>query len=154
MDVDKVDILQDLGNIRFLMRNTAPGEEAREASKRFVEDLAEKIKAKPKSERNPLRAVVPDLLFLARVAELLQGLGAKLKTRVDYMDIMATFCYKALSSRPCLEPVPVTTLSPGRGGQDQALSFLGRKVRKGSWGGLLEGKAQVKAEGLVGLTRF
>lgn len=52
---------EDLGNIRFLMRNTAPGEESREESKKFAEAFMEKQKKKPKSERNPLKSMVPEV---------------------------------------------------------------------------------------------
>jgi hypothetical protein len=168
LDVDKIDIFQDLANVSFLMKNTAPGEEARAASKRFVEDLMEKQKAKvgwgghgtlrthtahtharlsspsiahttssplpcgqPKSERNPLRAIsgeATQLLFLARVAELLQGLGARMGARVEYMDIMAAYCKKAIleASQPRAGP-------PTAGSKWQHLpppaSFVDRKVR-------------------------
>lgn len=130
---------EDLGNIRFLMRNTAPGEESREESKKFAEAFMEKQKKKPKSERNPLKSMVPEVgrgqlmgcvvlwgvvgclicigrihhrpptnppnqpttqvLFLARVTEMLQGLGAKLGVRVPYLHIMACGCKRALLER-------------------------------------------------------
>lgn len=40
---------------------SAPGEESREESKRFAEAFMEKQKLKPKSERNPLKSMVPEV---------------------------------------------------------------------------------------------
>jgi CubicO group peptidase (beta-lactamase class C family) len=85
-------------------------------------------KNKPSGSRNPLKAVVPELLFMARVAEMLQGLGAKLGARVEYLEIMAQYCRKALiedARRQALEmsplvPIPAKALTP---------SFLDRKIR-------------------------
>jgi len=123
MPIDLINVVEDLGNIRFMMRNTSPGAEAREQSKQFMEDFVEKSKRKPKSERNPLKTMVPELLFLARVTEMLQGLGAKLGVRVEYMHIMAASCKRALLQRP--RP----SLSSDSMSSPPALSFLDRKVR-------------------------
>jgi len=125
MPIDLINVVEDLGNIRFMMRNTSPGAEAREQSKQFMDDFVEKSKHKPKSERNPLKTMVPELLFLARVTEMLQGLGAKLGVRVEYMHIMAASCKRALLERPG----PSLSLSSGYLSPPPALSFLDRKVR-------------------------
>lgn len=123
MPIDLVNVVEDLGNIRFMMRDTSPGAEAREQSKQFMEDFVEKQKKKPKRERNPLKTMVPELLFLARVTEMLQGLGAKLGVRVEYMHIMAASCKRALLERPRPPlPSPSDSSSP-------PVSFLDRKVR-------------------------
>ncbi len=128
MPVDKINVVEDLGNIRFMMRNTAPGTEAREQSKQFMEDFVEKNKKKPKSERNPLKTMIPEVLFLARVTEMLQGLGAKLGVRVEYMHIMAAGCKRALLERP-RPALPPSTSSSSLDDPNPALSFLDRKVR-------------------------
>jgi len=71
--------------------------------------------------------VIPELLFLARVTELLQGLGAKLGVRVPFMEIMAEHAKMALMKRPEM-------LSPGKTiplcYPTSALSFLDRKIRR------------------------
>jgi hypothetical protein len=43
------------------MRNTAPGEESREESKKFAEAFMEKQKNKAKADRNPLKSMVPEV---------------------------------------------------------------------------------------------
>lgn len=130
-------------SVRFLMRNTAPPAESRAQNEKFVQDFMATTNAKPKHERNPLRGVVADLLFLARVAELLQGLAAKLGTRVEYMEIMARFCKQAIledaqrrgMQHPLHHPTSTRALlmqpsmgTPRSGPGAAPLSFLDRKV--------------------------
>ena len=63
------------------------------------------------------------MLFLARVTEMLQGLGAKLDVRVPYLHIMACGCKRALLERlPPPSPAAATEPAP-------PLSFLDTKVR-------------------------
>lgn len=108
------------------MRDTSPGVESRAASERFFDEFMAHQNTKPKDERNPLKAMIPDAVFLTRVTELLQGLASKLNTRVEYMDIMARFCKLAI-----IESVPraIAETPEGPIAGRPPISFLDRKVR-------------------------
>ena len=61
--------------------------------------MVEKTKndiAQGDSPSNPLQSMVGELLFFARVTDLLQGLCSKLNVRVNYLEIMANHAKTAL----------------------------------------------------------
>eukprot|EP00730_Choanoeca_flexa_P002996 TRINITY_DN11255_c0_g1_i2.p1 TRINITY_DN11255_c0_g1~~TRINITY_DN11255_c0_g1_i2.p1 ORF type:complete len:1009 (+),score=297.20 TRINITY_DN11255_c0_g1_i2:259-3027(+) len=90
------DPAEDMKNIRFVLRDTAPGKEMRTQFKKFREDVWQKRQQLPKSERNPVEAYPAELLFFFRVTLLLRGLCAVLGVRVRYSTLLAPYAKLAL----------------------------------------------------------
>lgn len=57
----QIDVVEDLSNIRFMLRDTAPTDESRQANLKFMENFAKKMQEKPLSEGNPLKVIVPEV---------------------------------------------------------------------------------------------
>jgi predicted unusual protein kinase regulating ubiquinone biosynthesis (AarF/ABC1/UbiB family) len=93
------DPAEDMKNIRFILRDTAPGKEMRTQFKKFREDVWQKRQQLPKSERNPVEAYPAELLFFFRVTLLLRGLCAVLEVRVRYSTLLAPYAKLALIRR-------------------------------------------------------
>ena len=99
VDTEKMNLFEDLNTVRFMMRETQPMEEAQNENKKFIEKMIEKTKnelAQGGKPSNPLQSMVGELLFFARVTDLLQGLCSKLKVRVNYLEIMGNHARDAL----------------------------------------------------------
>jgi aarF domain-containing kinase len=100
--LNREDPMTDLSNIRFLFRDTAPPEDAREVfkdqSKKWKEQREKFRKANP-GRKSPVDAFPGDLLFFMRVTNLMHGLGARFQVRTPYLAIMAPFARQALLER-------------------------------------------------------
>ena len=72
--------------------------------------------------KTPVDALPGDLLFFARVTDLMQGMGSRMRVRAPYLGIMAPFAKKALVDR---HPPPATLIYP-----NASLSALEEKVRR------------------------
>ena len=68
------DPMEDMKNFRFVLRDTAPSEESRTLSREFREESWKRKQQLPASQRNPVEAWPPDLLFFFRVTLLLKGM--------------------------------------------------------------------------------
>lgn len=90
------DPFEDMKNIRFVLRDTAPGAEMRRDLKKFREDIWQKRQSLPRSQRNPVEAWPPELLFFFRVTLLLRGLCAVLGVRLRYSLVLAPYAQLAL----------------------------------------------------------
>eukprot|EP00049_Salpingoeca_infusionum_P025915 m.22581 g.22581 ORF g.22581 m.22581 type:complete len:1649 (+) comp8401_c0_seq2:477-5423(+) len=90
------DPFEDMKNIRFLLRDTAPGSEMRKDFKKFQEEQWQKRQEMPQSQRNPVEAWPPELLFFLRVTLLLRGLCAVLDVRLKYTSVLAPYAQLAI----------------------------------------------------------
>lgn len=79
------DPMEDMQGMRFVLRDTQPPDESRETSKTFREARWKKRQELPRSERNPVEAWPPDLLFFFRVTLLLKGMCCELGVRLKYV---------------------------------------------------------------------
>jgi hypothetical protein len=78
---------------RFLMRDTAPPDEAKASYNTFKKVI---IKRRAAGKRNPVDAYPGDLLFFMRVTQLLHGLGSLLHVKAAckphfILSILVTF---------------------------------------------------------------
>lgn len=96
LKLKRMDPAEDMKNIRFILRDTAPGAEMRKQFKKFREDVWQKRQQLPKSKRNPVEAYPAELLFFFRVTLLLRGLCAVLGVRVKYSSLLAPYAKLAL----------------------------------------------------------
>ncbi|CAM9148700.1 unnamed protein product, partial [Heterosigma akashiwo] len=89
--LNRFDPAEDMHNTRHMFRDTAPPEEARSAHKKWERKWAKKRRAdyRATGRKNPVDAYPGDLLFFVRATELLHGLGARLRVRVPYIQVIA-----------------------------------------------------------------
>jgi len=125
--LNRFDPGEDMNNTRHMFRDTAPPEEARSAHKKWERKWIKKRKKEYKSSgrKNPVDAYPGDLLFFIRATELLHGLGARLRVRTQYLQIIAPFAKTAL-----LEAVPPSERAKSAIFPMPCLSPLEVKVRK------------------------
>ena len=90
------DPMEDMKNFRFVLRDTRPADEMRKTSRKFVEARWKKRNTLPKSQRNPVEAWPPELLFFFRVTLLLKGMCCELGARLKYMTVLAPYARMAL----------------------------------------------------------
>ncbi|KAG5186168.1 beta-lactamase/transpeptidase-like protein [Tribonema minus] len=121
MVLNRFDPMEDMTNIRFMMRDTAPPDEAKAETQVFKKVMIKRYQA---GKRNPMEAYPGDLLFFMRVTQLLHGLGSRLHVRAKYMDFMAPEAQRALR-----ESVPRAAWASALIYASPALSPLETKVR-------------------------
>lgn len=119
--LNRADPMEDMTNIRFLMRDTAPPDEARAETKRFARVM---VKRRAAGKRNPVDAYPGDVIFFMRLIQLLHGLGSRLHCKSPYMAIMAPYAQRAL-----IEEVPAHLHSTSVIYPTPVLSPLDEKVR-------------------------
>ena len=98
------DPMEDMQGMRFVLRDTQPPDESRETSKTFREARWKERQELPRSERNPVEAWPPDLLFFFRVTLLLKGMCCELGVRLKYMSVLAPYARLAM-----IQSVPLST---------------------------------------------
>jgi aarF domain-containing kinase len=96
LKLKRQDPAEDMKNIRFVLRDTAPGDEMRKQFTKFREDVWQKRQQLSRSQRNPVEAYPAELLFFFRVTLLLRGLCAVLRVRVRYSALLAPYAHLAL----------------------------------------------------------
>ncbi|CAM9259329.1 unnamed protein product, partial [Phaeothamnion confervicola] len=128
--LNRFDPAEDMRNIRFLLRDTAPPDEARRKIKSFHRGLHKKMA----KQRPPVDAYPGELLFFLRVTELLHGLGSRLHVHLSYLQVMAPYARRALidlvpTAERCQSAVwPSPSLSPL---EDKLRALLAEMVASG-----------------------
>uniref|UniRef100_A0A7S4CTW3 Beta-lactamase-related domain-containing protein n=1 Tax=Eutreptiella gymnastica TaxID=73025 RepID=A0A7S4CTW3_9EUGL len=124
LKLNREDPLTDMSNIRFMFRDTSPPDEARKDFQREIKKMEKNDERlmRETGRKTPVDALPGDLLFFARVTDLMQGMGSRMRVRAPYLGIMAPFAKKALVDR---HPPPATLIYP-----NASLSALEEKVRR------------------------
>eukprot|EP00038_Savillea_parva_P001494 m.104335 g.104335 ORF g.104335 m.104335 type:complete len:1732 (-) comp10523_c0_seq1:284-5479(-) len=126
------DPMEDMNNIRFILRDTAPPAESRRKFRAFREEKWKKRQMLPRSQRNPVEAWPADLLFFFRVTLLLRGLCAALEVRLRYMSVLKPYAHMALlRAYPLTDHAVVAIPPPAPGiGRSAKRSRLESRIRE------------------------
>lgn len=104
--------MQDMQNIRFLLRDTAPAAEARSQMSEHIKQRLKERSQQPKHLRNPVESYPSQLLFFLRVTLLLRGLCSSLNVTLPYLSILSPYAKLTLVQRVPLQEHATNVIYP------------------------------------------
>lgn len=98
LKMKRENVSEDMSGIRFLLRDMAPREIARQRVKSKMKSDKKAFESKKKGERVPVEsdAYPGEFFFFVRTNELLHGLGSRLGVHLTYLDILKPFALAGL----------------------------------------------------------
>lgn len=98
LKLKRENVAEDMEGIRFLLRDMAPREKARNRVKAKMKTDINRSKGKKKGEKVPMEssAYPGEFFFFVRTNELLHGLGTRLGVELKYLDLLKPYAEKGL----------------------------------------------------------
>lgn len=100
-------ITEDLGSMRWILRDIVPAEEARRRMAAVEKMEAERAAKQPKGEQVAWesKAYPGEFFFYLRANELMQGLGSTLDVTMPFLDLVKPYARHGLITHPLFSKV-------------------------------------------------
>lgn len=98
LKMKRENVSEDMSGIRFLLRDMAPRDIARQRVKSKMKSDKKAFESKKRGERVPVEsdAYPGEFFFFVRTNELLHGLGSRLGVHLTYLDVLKPFALAGL----------------------------------------------------------